>query len=515
MTTKHFISVILPVRLQWEPCYVCDGDISVGDRVSVAFGKSVHTGVVSAVDIRPSAGGRTVQGIMGKTDLPPVSLKEMELWRFISSYYLCSIGEVYKAAYPGGLVKAEGKKSRKKMESGISQTRRTPMSGSLKEAAGKVLDFFDENRSVLLRCDEGRWKIYEELIRRTLERGMDVLFLTPNETEPVMSCALVYNSRTSSSSRREIAGILRSSAEGHLIQGSRIAVFLPFRKLGLVIVDEEQSRDYKQESPAPRYNGRDTALALAKIHGANAVVGSPVPSLESWYNAVTGRFSLVEVPDSSYYRAEIIDMKAEKRKNGIPGEYFSRVLLSKMEQCLGNGERVLILLPWADTSDAEIEARRNFPKAGTKLVFKPLRKVSENELGKYSLVALLRAEYMLSRQDIRADETALQSIARLCGKCSSLVIQTARAEHPVFTQDPGLLTAMLEERKAFGAPPFTRDVAVYLPAGNDYEGLTKMIHGRRFSETHHFLPKDRTLAEKKELIASTIPAGAIIDVDPL
>lgn len=510
------IQVILPLRLDWEPYYFCkDDSVRIGDRVTVAFGCKIHTAVVSSVsDKEPADCGGRIMEITGKTDLPPVSPQEIELWKFVSSYYLCSIGEVYKAAYPSGRTASEMKKSRKTITVENRTMRRFRMDDPLADATRKIIEGMDSGKTVLLRCDEGRWRIYSELIRRTLEEGKDALLLTPGETSLIDSRALEYYAGTSFAKRREISELLRTSQTGQLVQGGRIAVFLPFRKLGLVIVDEEQSADYKQDSPAPRYNGRDTALALARIHGASAVIGSPAPSLESWYNAISGKFESVEVNDSCYYKAEIIDMKAEARKNGVPGEYFSRKLLSAMEPVLAAKGRILILLPWTDTSDAEIEARKYFPKAGAKLVFKPLRKATDNELEKFDLVAFIRADYLLSKQDFKADERMLQTLCRLCGRCLRLIVQTSRAEHPVFSQEDGLLTALLEERRRFGAPPFTRDVAVYEPVTDDYEGTVRFIRGRRYSETHHFLPKDRTLPERKKQLAFSVSPKGIIDVDP-
>lgn len=111
MPEKRYIQVILPLRLEWEPCYCLDGDgisgrvqggLSVGDRIRVYFARRPYTAVVSAVDVQPEVDPSRVQALTEdwRTGLPPVSLREIEFWRFLAGYYLCTVGEVYKAAYP-------------------------------------------------------------------------------------------------------------------------------------------------------------------------------------------------------------------------------------------------------------------------------------------------------------------------------------------------------------------------------------------------------------------------------
>ncbi|MBO5978956.1 MAG: primosomal protein N', partial [Bacteroidales bacterium] len=135
------------------------------------------------------------------------------------------------------------------------------------------------------------------------------------------------------------------------VLGTRSSLFLPHHNLGLIIVDEEHDNSYKQDSPAPYYNGRDTALMLSVIHSTaqnrcNILLGSATPSLEERYNCLTGRHILVELKErfhgSEDSEIEIIDTRAERRKNGMKGN-FSRKLIDQIQRALNSGEQVMIL----------------------------------------------------------------------------------------------------------------------------------------------------------------------------
>ena len=141
--------------------------------------------------------------------------------------------------------------------------------------------------------------------------------------------------------------------------GTRSSLFLPHHNIGLIIVDEEHDGSYKQESPAPRYHGRDTALMLSVLHRSAIILGSATPSLEEMYNCLTGRHMLVELRER-YHGAgssdvEIIDTNAERRKNGMTGS-FSRKLIAHIDNTVREGGQVLILRSrraWAPAMQCE------------------------------------------------------------------------------------------------------------------------------------------------------------------
>ena len=490
MTGRIFIQVILPLRLEWEPFYYQEiefsesaGDapglfpvtstgsvterdkeqVRVGDRVRVNFAGKEYVGVVSMADAGKQAEEMgivdKVKPILGMAEgLEPVTREEIELWRQIAEYYLCTVGEVYKAAYPAQKVEKEvvqarqealkvereeknrtkiadkikrleeraekkaelAAKARKsesrerylaekemlegeigllvrELTSMVGELCRTtgsvtgygdsvtyhqdeePIGGSIietsegtekeislsaaqEEAYSKIKEIFAKGKPALLHgvTGSGKTEIYLKLAQETLAMGKNVLYLVPeialsrqledriSETFPEL---LVFHSGETMSRKREVATVLRHAGEpaegkGYVVLGTRSAIFLPHKNLGLVIVDEEHDTSYKQDSPAPRYNGRETAIMMAKIFGANIILGSATPSLESLYNCSVGRYGLVTLNKRFYDAAdsdiEIIDTIAERRKNGMIGN-FSRKLIEHIGKCLGEHRQVLIL----------------------------------------------------------------------------------------------------------------------------------------------------------------------------
>lgn len=525
VTGRIFIQVILPLRLEWEPFYYQEielsesaGDASglfsvtstgsvtgkgdsvsvegnsvtenggsvservdsetgkgnpvkrggreqvrVGERVRVNFAGKEYVGVVSMADAGKQAEEMgivdKVKPILGMAEgLEPVTKEEIELWRQIAEYYLCTVGEVYKAAYPAQKVEKEvvqarqealkvereeknrtkiadkikrleeraekkaelAAKARKsesrerhlaekemlegeigllvrELTSMVGELCRTtgsvtgygdsvtyhqdeePIGGSIietsegtekeislsaaqEEAYSKIKEIFAKGKPALLHgvTGSGKTEIYLKLAQETLAMGKNVLYLVPeialsrqledriSETFPEL---LVFHSGETMSRKREVATVLRHAGEpaegkGYVVLGTRSAIFLPHKNLGLVIVDEEHDTSYKQDSPAPRYNGRETAIMMAKIFGANVILGSATPSLESLYNCSVGRYGLVTLNKRFYDAAdsdiEIIDTIAERRKNGMIGN-FSRKLIEHIGKCLGEHRQVLIL----------------------------------------------------------------------------------------------------------------------------------------------------------------------------
>lgn len=286
------------------------------------------------------------------------------------------------------------------IETSVKTEKEIVLSAAQEEAYSKIKEIFVKGKSALLHgvTGSGKTEIYLKLAQETLERGNNVLYLVPeialsrqledriSETFPEE--LLVFHSGETMVRKRDVAAALRhcasakdineyvdasqntnakkdsasedtltiksSSCEaiektnhhGYVVLGTRSAIFLPHKNLGLVIVDEEHDTSYKQDSPAPRYNGRETAIMMAKIFGANVILGSATPSLESLYNCSVGRYGLVTLNKRFYDAAdsdiEIIDTIAERRKNGMIGS-FSRKLIGHMGKCLGEHRQVLIL----------------------------------------------------------------------------------------------------------------------------------------------------------------------------
>ncbi len=397
MPAPTYIQVILPLRLEWEPYYrLPEGvQVDVGDRVRVLFARKEYVGAVSAVDVQPRTDENRILPILAVEEgLPKVLPEEIRFWRAVSDYYLCSIGEVYKAAYPALKIGQEevDARIRERLETRLerlkdkeSKARRedtreryrteievveallrgekatavpTPvtLSPAQETAAAAARQAFADGKTVLLHgvTGSGKTEIYLKLAQETLGKGRSVLFLVPeialsrqleDRIAAVFPDVQVFHSGVSAARRSQVASYVRKSGQ-YLVLGTRSALFLPHHNLGLIIVDEEHDTSYKQDAPAPRYNARESAIMLGVIQDAHVVLGSATPSLESLYNAEIGRFIKVDLKERFHSGEEaeirIIDTVAERRKRGMTGS-FSRKLIHEITDALDAGGQVLVL----------------------------------------------------------------------------------------------------------------------------------------------------------------------------
>ncbi|NNE26153.1 MAG: primosomal protein N' [Saprospiraceae bacterium] len=199
----------------------------------------------------------------------------------------------------------------------------------------------------------GKTRIYIDLIKETIAQGKQVLYLLPEIalTTQIVDRLLtvfdgdigVYHSKMSNNQRVEL---WNASLEGkHLILGARSSLFLPFKDLGLIIIDEEHDPSYKQTDPAPRYSARDTALYLAKLYNSKVILGSATPSLETFWNARQGKYGIVRLferhGESELPDIEIVDLKQQYKK-GLMRSLFSKDLKDAIDTALANNEQVLV-----------------------------------------------------------------------------------------------------------------------------------------------------------------------------
>ena len=201
----------------------------------------------------------------------------------------------------------------------------------------------------------GKTSVYMHLINDALKLGKQVLYLVPEIALTTQLTRrlrrvfgdrlLIYHSKFSDNERVDIWKRLLESSEPCVVIGVRSSVFLPYSNLGLVIVDEEHDSSYKQQDPAPRYNGRNAALVLAQMHGAKTVLGSATPAIEVYHLALEGRYGLVKLMtrygDIQMPEVKVIDtLDARKRRemNGL----FSNELIANCRKALQNGEQVIL-----------------------------------------------------------------------------------------------------------------------------------------------------------------------------
>ncbi len=435
-----FADVILPLPLSSNYTYSIPKEyeerISVGCRVTVPLGKSKHyTALVAKVhDEEPQEyETRPITELLDDSAI--VLPVQMRLWEWIARYYVCSLGEIFKAAVPQGL-KGEFKPKTEQrirltkrvqdaiaknlIEQSLSRAPRqkrlfntflqltqngeevsrhklieiaevtpnickelidkgifecyeveigrlqrihdaiTPpnaLNDAQQKALDNINDCFKQKNVTLLHgvTSAGKTEVYIHLITQALERGEQVLYMLP---EIALTKQIVerlrrvfgnriglYHSKFSDAERVEIWKKQLSEQPYDIILGVRSSLFLPFRKLGLIIVDEEHENSYKQQEPAPRYNARNTAIVLASLFGAKTLLGTATPSIESYYNASTGKYGLVSL--TARYRSlqmpeiSIIDIKDLANRKQMTGP-FSDPLTDAMKKALVNKKQIIL-----------------------------------------------------------------------------------------------------------------------------------------------------------------------------
>ncbi len=201
----------------------------------------------------------------------------------------------------------------------------------------------------------GKTEVYIHLIRQALQEKKQVLYLLPEIALTVQIMERlrrvfgdrlgIYHSKYSDEERVEIWRKQMSAHPYEVILGARSAVFLPFQRLGLVIVDEEHETSFKQQDPAPRYHARSAAIVLARMYGAKTLLGTATPSMESYYNAQQGKYGLVEMKtrfkDIQLPEIQVVDVKDLRHRKMMKGAY-SPQLLAAVREALQNGEQAIL-----------------------------------------------------------------------------------------------------------------------------------------------------------------------------
>jgi primosomal protein N' (replication factor Y) len=444
----EYVDVILPLALPQLLTYAVPGDLSgkvlPGMRVEVEVGRKHYRALVYALHNKAPQ-GFAVKPLRHVADpVPVVTAKQLELWKWIAAYYMCTMGEVMTAALPNGLRTAykprtetfvrlheniqgeaqlgqtlntlgRAKKQEKllldfldltngatdmavskkilmdlcgasaatfsacvekrifeveqrevgRLDRSAVVTKNMPSLSAAQQAACEAIQTQWQTKDVVLLhgvTASGKTEIYATLMAAALAQGKQVLYLVP---EIALTTQLigrlqqlfgnvvgVYHSKYSDEERVEIYNMIGAPTASpedcpplQIIVGARSAVLLPFANLGLVIVDEEHEASFKQVDPAPRYHARDTAIMLAAQHGAKVLLGTATPAVETCYNAKSGKFGLVTLPERFHPvplpAIEVIDsisMRKKKRMDGL----FSQPLLTAIGAALEKHEQVIL-----------------------------------------------------------------------------------------------------------------------------------------------------------------------------
>ena len=231
------------------------------------------------------------------------------------------------------------------------------LNAAQQEAYNQILFSFMKKNVTLLHgvTSSGKTEIYIHLIQRELEQHRQVLYLLPeialtvqmmDRLRRVFGNRLgIYHSKYSDAERVEIWQKQLSACPYDVILGARSAVFLPFHRLGLVIVDEEHESSYKQQDPAPRYHARSAAVMLARDFGSKVLLGTATPCMETYHNARTGKYGLVELKERyqgiELPEIQVVDTKDLQRRKMMHGP-FSPLLLARVREALERGEQAII-----------------------------------------------------------------------------------------------------------------------------------------------------------------------------
>ena len=368
----RLVDVILPLAIRDCYTYSVPDDLplpAAGTRVLVPLMKKEVRGVVLRAHTQPveDAFVQKIRPVIAMLDSAPmISPEQLALWKWMSGYYMCALGEVMAAALPGGLDKRLTNPPKRRRVLSIPYDGPIESMHDLSSAQSKSVEsigtFWNNGKDIVLLhgvTSSGKTDIYIHLIEAQLKAGKNVLYLVPEIALTTQLTSrlqlifgdrlIVYHSRFTDAEREkrynQISNYKSQTSTNFVVLGTRSAIFLPVSNLGLVIVDEEHDPSYKQVEPNPRYHARAAAIVLAKEHGAKVLLGTATPSIESYYLAQKGIYGLVslterfggaELPD-----IKLIDLSRQYDRKEMYG-HFSDPLVDRIRQCLADKKQVIL-----------------------------------------------------------------------------------------------------------------------------------------------------------------------------
>ena len=435
--------IILPLAIADVYTYNIPSEIQypqIGMRVLVPLGKKSIIGIIYRKhegELPASVKVRDVLQIIDKT--PIITAEQLKLWEWLSSYYMCTLGEVMAAALPSEIIDdnysaattqyiqlspaylakeaqeqllwdlkrakkqeqlvrdflrlaqnyqverrvlleqagVSGAILRTLIDKGIFLEEERPISrlrqytgetqqphsldSQQSRAIAEIRESWQEKNVTLLHgvTSSGKTEVYIHLIEEVLQLGKQVLYLVPeialttqltDRLQAVFGDRLVvYHSKFSNAERveiyHEVKGDEAMRREARVILGARSAIFLPFSELGLIIVDEEHEPSYKQQDPAPRYHARSAAIMMAGWYGAKVLLGTATPSIESYHNALSGKYGLVEMTERfqglQLPHITLIDLQRQYHRKEMYG-HFADPLVYRIREELAKGKQVIL-----------------------------------------------------------------------------------------------------------------------------------------------------------------------------
>ena len=430
--TYNIPEALLPIAYRLSPITGCRVLVPLGKKSIIGIIYRQHEGELPA-----SVKVRDVLQIID--DTPIVTAEQIKLWEWLSSYYMCTLGEVMAAALPSEIIDdnysaattqfiqlspaylateaqeqlfkdlqrakkqeqlvrdflrlaqnyqverrmlleqsgVSGAILRTLIDKGIFLEEERPISrlrqynGEIQQphsldsqqsrAIAEIRESWQEKNVTLLHgvTSSGKTEVYIHLIEEVLQQGKQVLYLVPeialttqltDRLQAVFGDKLVvYHSKFSNAERveiyHEVKGDEAMRREARVILGARSAIFLPFNNLGLIIVDEEHEPSYKQQDPAPRYHARSAAIMMAHWYGAKVLLGTATPSIESFHNALSGKYGLVEMKERfqglQLPQITMIDLQRQYHRKEMYG-HFADPLVDKIREELAKGKQVIL-----------------------------------------------------------------------------------------------------------------------------------------------------------------------------
>ena len=430
--TYNIPEALLPIANSQSPITGCRVLVPLGKKSIIGIIYRKHEGELPA-----SVKVRDVLQIID--DTPIVTAEQLKLWEWLSSYYMCTLGEVMAAALPSEIIDdnysaattqyiqlspaylakeaqeqllGELKRAKKQEQlvrdflrlaqnyqverrtlleqSGVSgailrtlidkgifleeerpisrlrqytgETQQPhPLDSQQSRAIAEIRESWQEKNVTLLHgvTSSGKTEVYIHLIEEVLQQGKQVLYLVPeialttqltDRLQAVFGDRLVvYHSKFSNAERveiyHEVKGDEAMRREARVILGARSAIFLPFSDLGLIIVDEEHEPSYKQQDPAPRYHARSAAIMMAGWYGAKVLLGTATPSIESYHNALSGKYGLVEMTERfqglQLPQITMIDLQRQYHRKEMYG-HFADPLVYRIREELAKGKQVIL-----------------------------------------------------------------------------------------------------------------------------------------------------------------------------
>ena len=349
------VALDLPLHTLFDYLSEEGGPADVGLRVRVPFGRGERIGIiveVVAASEMPAAQLKPAGPIL--RDLSPLPTDFMELCRFASAYYQAPLGEVLLQALPPGLKRVQPPERRAGRATRLATALAAP---ALTGEQAAAVDAVDGNAfgAWLLHgvTGSGKTEVYLRLIERTLAAGRQALVLVPeiNLTPqleervrarfPGMATVALHSELAEAARERNWRQAF--TGEAGIVLGTRLAVFTPLPRLGLIVVDEEHDASFKQQD-GMRYSARDVAVFRAHQLGIPVVLGSATPSLESWANARAGRYRLLVLRERANAAARLPAVNLLDTRKSVVREGVSDALAAAIETRLARGEQSLIFL---------------------------------------------------------------------------------------------------------------------------------------------------------------------------